>query len=322
MKDDALDLNNCTQDSRMSPYDVYSYGVVSSSTLYAIKGAFPATEGYGEIESEHYMTGGEATNSSIVLSRLGVQVKLDGNWLGDDESGRRTKEFLNNYKMDTSRLILTPGYKSVQEVVFAAQGKRTIFGTYGRLHEDKRWNVPIEDDVVQAKVICLDPFFEKASALVARIGADAGIPVVTVDCLHDDPLLANTAAVVVSESYLLWKYPDSNLKDVFREYQEATSGLVVFTFGDNQIWYGRASENIKTFEPYSVEATDSSGAGDSFRAGIVYGFLNEWDDERMIDFSAAIAALICTRSPGVQQSPHYDDVVRFMQHKGKNQKVR
>ena len=88
MKDDALDLNNCTQDSRMSPHDVYSYGVVSSSTLYTLKGAFPATEGYGEIESVHYMTGGEATNSSIVLSRLGVQVKLDGNWLGDDESGK------------------------------------------------------------------------------------------------------------------------------------------------------------------------------------------------------------------------------------------
>jgi sugar/nucleoside kinase (ribokinase family) len=306
----------------MKPYDVYSYGVVSSSTLYTVKGAFPALEGYGEIECMRYMTGGEATNSSIVLSRLGVQVKLDGNWLGDDESGKRTKKILDEYEIDTSRLALTHGYKSVQEVVFAAQGKRTIFGTYGRLHEDKRWNVPIEDDVVQAKVICLDPFFEKTSALVAKIGADSGIPVVTVDCLHDDPLIANTAAVVISESYLRWKYPHSDLKDVFREYQEAVSGLVVFTFGDNQIWYGRTSENIKSFEPYSIEAVDSSGAGDSFRAGIVYGFLNEWDDERMIDFSAAIAALTCTRSPGVQQSPRYDDVVSFMQHKGMNEKVR
>ena len=306
----------------MKPYDVYSYGVVSSSTLYTVKGAFPALEGYGEIECMRYMTGGEATNSSIVLSRLGVQVKLDGNWLGDDESGKRTKKILNKYKIDTSRLALTPGYKSVQEVVFAAQGKRTIFGTYGRLHKDKRWNVPIEDDVVQAKVICLDPFFEKTSALVAKIGAGSGIPVVTVDCLHDNPLIANSAAVVISESYLHWKYPDSDLKDVFREYQKAVSGLVVFTFGDNQIWYGRTSENIKSFEPYAIEAVDSSGAGDSFRAGIVYGFLNEWDDERMIDFSAAIAALTCTRFPGVQQSPRYNDAVNFMQHKGMNQTVR
>ena len=104
----------------MKSYDVYSYGVVSSSTLYIVEGAFPDPEGYGEINGVHCMTGGEATNSSIVLSRLGVQVKLDGNWLGDDESGQRTKKLLDQHKIDTSRLALTPGYKSVQEVVFAA----------------------------------------------------------------------------------------------------------------------------------------------------------------------------------------------------------
>jgi sugar/nucleoside kinase (ribokinase family) len=131
----------------MTSYDVYSYGVVSSSTLYIVEGAFPDPEGYGEINGVHCMTGGEATNSSIVLSRLGARVKLDGNWMGDDESGRRTEKFLNQHKIDTSRLEPTPGCKSVQEVVFAAQGKRTIFGTYGSLQTDKRWNAPIEDVV-------------------------------------------------------------------------------------------------------------------------------------------------------------------------------
>ena len=73
----------------MSAHDVYSFGMVSSSTLYRISGAFPAAEGYAEIDAKSYMTGGEATNSSIVLSRLGARVRLDGNWLGEDEAGRR-----------------------------------------------------------------------------------------------------------------------------------------------------------------------------------------------------------------------------------------
>jgi sugar/nucleoside kinase (ribokinase family) len=76
----------------VNPHDVYSYGVVSSSTLCSIHGPFPSPEGYAEIDEVRYMTGGEAANSSIVLARLGVSVKLDGNWLGDDESGRRTKD--------------------------------------------------------------------------------------------------------------------------------------------------------------------------------------------------------------------------------------
>ena len=68
--------------------NVYSYGVVSSSTLYRVGGAFPAPEGYAEIEDVSYMIGGEAANSSIVLARLGARVMLDGSWIGDDGGGR------------------------------------------------------------------------------------------------------------------------------------------------------------------------------------------------------------------------------------------
>ena len=62
-----------------------------------------------------------------------------------------------------------------------------------------------------------------------------------------------------------------------------------------------------------MRAVDTSGGGDSFRAGIVYGFLQGWNDDEMIDFSAALAALACTRSPGVMQAPSYDEVLGFMQ---------
>ena len=54
----------------MKPHAVYAYGVVSSSTLYSIRGSFPSPEGYAEIDDFRHMTGGEAANSSIALSRL------------------------------------------------------------------------------------------------------------------------------------------------------------------------------------------------------------------------------------------------------------
>jgi len=93
----------------MKPHAVYAYGVVSSSTLYSIRGSFPSPEGYAEINDFRHMTGGEAANSSIVLARLGVPVKLDGNWLGADENGKRTKALLSGYQIDTSRLLLREG---------------------------------------------------------------------------------------------------------------------------------------------------------------------------------------------------------------------
>lgn len=86
----------------MKSHAVYAYGVVSSSMLYSIHGTFPAPEGYAEIDDSRTMVGGEAANSSIVLSRLGVRVKLDGNWLGADENGKRTKALLSQYEIDTA----------------------------------------------------------------------------------------------------------------------------------------------------------------------------------------------------------------------------
>lgn len=296
----------------MKPHDVYSYGVVSSSTLYSIHGEFPGPEGYAEIDDLRYMTGGEAANSSIVLSRLGVQVKLDGNWLGADQNGRRTKAFLSDHQIDTSRLPLREGYNGVQEVVFAANRTRTIFGTYGRLLKNADWNIPQESDITQAKVICLDPFFAQPASRVAEIAFNSGIPVVTVDCRHDDPLLRHTSAVVIAESYIRENYADREIKDVFRQYQAATSGLVILTFADAPVWYARRNETIKYFQPYSIDPVDTTGGGDSFRAGIVYGFLRGWNEGRTIDFAAAVAAITCTRFPGVLNAPTYDEVSDFM----------
>lgn len=295
----------------MSSYDVYAYGVVSSSTLCSITGEFPCSEGYAEIDEIRYMVGGEAANSSIVLSRLGASVKLDGNWIGADDGGKRTKAVLNDNQIDTSRLPLQAGYVGVQEMVVAAQATRTIFGTYGRLLEEEKWNSPNADDVVQSKVVCLDPFFKEASRKVAEIGFDAGIPVVAVDCLYDDPLLRHLSAVVVSESYIREKYRNRRVNDLFRDYQRSTSGLVIFTFGANAILYARPDEDVRTFRAFSIDPVDTAGAGDSFRAGIVFGFLEGWDDHETIEFAAAVAAIVCTRSPGVLGAPGYDEVLDF-----------
>lgn len=295
---------------------VYAYGVISSSTVYSLRDSFPSAEGYAEIDDVRHMTGGEAANSSIVLSRLGVRVKLDGNWLGDDEAGTRTKALLTDQQVDTSRLLLKPGYEGVQEVVFSAAGTRTIFGTYGRLLEEACWNMPKDEDIVRADVVCLDPFFSDPASHVAETAFNADVPVVTVDCKFDDPLLKHTSAAIIAESFISEQYPGANREELFDNYRAATSGLTVFTFGDAALWFARPGETIRHFQPYPIEPVDTTGGGDSFRAGIAYGFLQAWNDEKTIEFAAAVAAITCTRHPGVLNSPSHDDVAAFLESAG------
>ncbi len=296
----------------MTLHEVFSYGMVSSSTLYGVQGSFPRAEGYAEIDDVHYVTGGEAANSSIVLSRLGVRVKLDGNWLGDDDGGKRTKALLSDYGVDSTRLPLRQGYKGVQEVVFAADGTRTIFGSYGHLLEAGDWNAPHDSDITQAKVVCLDPFFAEPASRVAEIAVRANVPVVTVDCRYDDPVLRHVSAIVIAEGFLRENYAGQKPEELFDQYLAATSGLVIFTFGDAPVWYARSGTPVEQFQPYPITPVDTTGGGDSFRAGIVYGFLQGWGEHRMIEFAAAVAAINCGRFPGVLNSPSLGEVSEFI----------
>ena len=84
----------------MKNHDVYSYGVISVSTLYLFKDNFPARSGYAEILKRYRNIGGEAANTSVVLSRLGFKVKLDGNWINPDEDAVFVQDIVNKNYVD------------------------------------------------------------------------------------------------------------------------------------------------------------------------------------------------------------------------------
>ena len=87
---------------------------------------------------------------------------------------------------------------------------------------------------------------------------------------------------------------DSNLESSLRRMQSRYGcRLTAATLGEDGVvaWDGRRFLHSAA---YRVPVVDTTGAGDIFRAGFIYGLLRDWPLDRLLDFSCAAGALNCT----------------------------
>jgi sugar/nucleoside kinase (ribokinase family) len=292
---------------------VYLYGMISPSTLYVLRSdfEFPKANEYAEIASILPSVGGEAANSAICLSKFGVATKLDGNWISLRDA-EKLFGLLEPFGIDTSRLSIRAG-GGTHEIVIADQETRTVFGNYASFHAGpKQWNDPRPEDIEQASVVCLDPFFRDESRMVAELCVKHKKPYVTLDCRYDDFLAEHAACIVISHELRNQSYPGHDHRQLFEAYQANCEGLVIFTFGSEPLWYARNGGKVETFRPYRVKAIDTTGAGDSFRGAVAYGILQNWPDERIVEFASAVAACVCLTCPHTLNAPRLDGVLEFI----------
>jgi sugar/nucleoside kinase (ribokinase family) len=220
---------------------------------------------------------------------------------------------LGEFGIDLSGVTVTRE-GGTDEIIIADGSTRTVFGNYASFHAGPRqWNEPQRRDVQHSDIVCLDPYFRDQSRLGAEICVELGKPYVTLDCPHDGTIAQHAAAVVISHELRDQTYAGRDCLEVFTEYQEHCEGLVMFTFGSDAVWYGRRGGSRRTYQPYSIDPVDTTGAGDSFRAGIAYGLLQGWKDEQTIEFASAVAACVCLTVPHALGAPGLDGVHQFME---------
>lgn len=290
-------------------HDVYAYGVIAPSTLIELIDDFPSPSGYAEMRDVHTSIGGEAASTAYVLARLGVATKLSGNRLS--ASSMQAIELLEGAGVDCSSVTMTEA-QSVGEVVVSHHDGRTIFGTYRRLLAEQAWDEPSPEDIRAARIVCADPFFGDASVAAGRSCREFDIPCVTVDTAPDSEMAALADVLLLSEEYVSGLMSTEDPAAVLTAYTERTTGWVILTRGAGTIWSGQGDGEPVEYSPVRVEARDTTGAGDSFRAGVIYGMLHEQTGAALIRTAAAVAALVCQTSPGVINSPTEEELRSFL----------
>ncbi len=294
-------------------HDIYLYGMIIWTTGFLLSGDYPAADGYGEINELRTFTGGETGAAAAVLASLGCRVKVDGNFLGRDTDGQ-LRRFFAERGIDCSRLVYDPDFEGVKDYVLIDRNTRTCLGQFGQFFSSpvKRWNQPDPADVQAAKTAAIDPFIEDGALACAQYCKQAGVPYVTIDCRYDSVLAQNAAVCAISGEFVRGTYPGKDREALLAEYTAQTDALVIFTGGGGELLYGRAGTEPKRMRAFSVDVVSTLGAGDTFKAGCVYGLHRRMPDDELVRFAAACAGDAVTRFPISVYPPTLERIERLI----------
>ncbi|MCL2139848.1 MAG: carbohydrate kinase family protein [Treponema sp.] len=304
----------------MNNHNIYLYGMITCTNAVLLHGDFPQADGYSEIKEKFVFPGGETGVAAAILTSLGCKVKMDGNYLGFNTRSIINK-FYENIGVDISRLHYDPDYEGTEEIIIIGKNTRTAFGQFTSLYEDYyskkiiRWNTPIEEDIKGVTAAGIDPFFGGESILAAHYCHKNNVPFVTIDVKFDHAMCKLASIIAVSSDWIRDSMPeyynDEGKIKLHKKYTENTNALVIFTGGSGTTVYGRRGW-INKIDAYKVNAVSTLSAGDTFKAGCIYGLSLGWDDNEIIKFSTACAAAACTRFPLPFNPVKLEDVMSLL----------
>jgi sugar/nucleoside kinase (ribokinase family) len=257
------------------------------------------------IDSANLSIGSSSAIFACGAARLGLKVGFIG-ICGDDLFGRFMLEEMARREVDIAPVIIDASVQTGISVIFSTQDDRAILthvGSMDRLRADQ-----VTDDLLdrtrhlhvasyflqtamqpglpdlfrrartRGLTISLDPNWDP---LGKWHGFDELLPLVDVFLPNKNEALALTGVATIEEALVCLR----------RECR-----LVAVKLGEGGAIAANDTAVVRT-PAINVKVVDTTGAGDSFDGGFLYGFLNGWSLERSIKLGAACGSL-STRAAG------------------------
>jgi sulfofructose kinase len=277
----------------VSQVDVVGVGLNATDTLIPVP-HFPERGAKVEIRSASALLGGQVASAMAACQQWGLRTRYVGK-IGDDAFGELHRAEFARLGVE-ARLFTAPGCGSQQAFILVdPSGERTVLWkrdprlTLLRDELQRAW-------IINARMLHLDGHDTDAATRAAQWARAAAVPVVAdLDDLYEgyEKLLPNIDFLITSrdipERLTLEKDLRKSLPEVARRYR---CKLAAATLGEEGVlaWDG---DRFMYAAAYHVEAVDTTGAGDTFHAGFIYGYLQGWKLQQQLEFACAAAALNC-----------------------------
>ena len=276
------------------PIDIVGVGLNATDTLIPVS-RYPVSGSKVEIRSASVLPGGQVASAMVACQRWGLRARYVGK-LGDDAAADLHRAEFARAGVE-AKIITARDCASHQSFILVEDsGERTVLWK-----RDERLMLRPEELrrewIADARALHVDGRDTAAAISAAGWAREAGIPVVAdLDELYPDveQLIEKVDYLIVSRNIPGQLTGKSDLRESLMATRlQYGCRLTAATLGQDGVlaWDGHDF----CYRPaYRVEVVDTTGAGDIFHAGIIYGLLQRSPLAQTLDFACAAAALNCT----------------------------
>ncbi|MDX1933082.1 MAG: carbohydrate kinase family protein [Capsulimonadales bacterium] len=249
--------------------------------------------------------GGEAFNTATALAGWEVNVLLTGTAIGADVEGDRLRQLLDHHPLGLPRTFvpdIPTATTPVCQVRVTPDGERYMSG---RGFREAVAPPPLPEPVLATRpIFAVDPNLGEAAVLETVRAASFGCSIVAMDFGHREDIVALSRIVVESRERLLRQGRTDPPETLAAGWVAAGAQTAIVTLGAEGCVVADRADGVFPVPAFSVSPiVDTTGAGDTFRAGLCYGLLRGMSLQRTVRFATAAAALHCQTSGGGSRIP-------------------
>jgi sugar/nucleoside kinase (ribokinase family) len=279
---------------KYKPFDVVGMGLNSVDFLCVVP-EFPTINSKMRILKFSKQGGGQVATAMVALSRWGVRTKYIGK-IGGDELGQFSLTSLREEGVDISSMTIEPNATNQYAMILVdgPSGERTILWDRDERLMYREGELR-KENVCLGKILHLDGHDIRAALQCARWAREEKIPTVIdldkVETLTSE-LIKEIDFVVTSARFPMLFTGISDREKALLELQKHTPGFLCTTLG-HEGTVAFVKGELVYVKGFDVRPVDTTGAGDVFHAGFIYGLLENWEVEEVLRFANAVAALKC-----------------------------
>ncbi|WP_071608630.1 carbohydrate kinase family protein [Fervidobacterium thailandense] len=255
--------------------------------------------------------GGKATNVAVALSKLGVETCLIVP-IGDDDVSTMVSRVMSHFHIDFRPVVKQGARTGMTFVVVEPNGTNTMFNHLGANSLLSVEDLKEFENIIKASKIVYFQTGLNIKILEYLLSLD--VPVF-VEASHrvELSILKYAFAVSLNESELLGLTSSGTLEDALRVLVSCGVKKIFLKVGERGSYY--VENGVLVFkEAFKVDVVDTTGAGDAFSAGCIFGMLKGLPEGSILELANACGAITCTRFGTTLAFPTFDEVARFLEN--------